>query len=183
MNERLVIIFSCFVFMNIIALGQKGEIFRGGNPIDGYCLEVDWGGFDGFKVAGLRIIPDLDKEMQSPYPYELIWKMGSMMDHKYIPDRLFSIKTYDIQVLIVNADGETTFEKTFQCTSGWENPKCGSRYTIQYGCSWKINDGWLDILAKGGLAYYKVGLSDARSVSLDGLNKLIESSGIRSWQQ
>jgi len=179
--------------MNIIALGQKGEIFRDGNPIDGYCLEVNWSSFDGNNVAGVRIIPDLDEEMQSPYPYELIWDLSSftletalVMDPSFIPSKYYNgigTGTQDIHVLIVNADGETTFEKTFQCTAELVRPECGKGRSKEYGCSCKINDGWLDILAKGGLAYYKVGLSDARSVSLDGLNKLIESSGIRSWQQ
>jgi hypothetical protein len=93
MKKRSVIIFSCFVWMNISALGQQGEIFRDGNPIDGYCLELNW---------------DLSNLM-----------LGTLfvMDHSFIPSKDYNgigTGTQDIQVLIVNADGETTFEKTFQ---------------------------------------------------------------------
>jgi hypothetical protein len=149
--------------------------------------------FSDFYAGGVRIMPNLNEETQSLYSYELIWDLSNLMlgtlfvmDHSFIPSKDYNgigTGTQDIQVLIVNADGETTFEKTFQCTAELERRECGKGISKEYGCSCTINDGWLDLLAKGGLAYYKVGVGETRSVSLDGLNNLIESSGIKSWQQ
>ena len=165
---------------------QSGSLYRNGNPIDGYCLEVKWSQWDNdlFGSAGVRMMPNSDESTKEDYPFELIFILDNAFHSNSHKPRPESLGSKSLEFVSVNPDGETTYSKSTTCQVKWAFPECknsGDSRSKALGCHLKVSEGWIDLFLREDLHYYKVGDYQTRSFTTEGFGEFIEQTGIRNW--
>lgn len=177
--------------------GKEQLIISSGNPIDGYCVEIDWVQRESYESnsrstwklsSGVRITVNTGDDRKE-YPFKLIFELGGFVPQRdgwgHAPSDLRGAKK--LVFMSVDADGEVVFQRETGCTVKSQYPECGdSRWSRgkRIGCHMTVNEAWLDRLLRENLHYYKVGEDEfwaTRSFTTEGLGALIDRSGIRTW--